>query len=88
MMSHDLMNINPQAYKYKHLDAASRGRWWLNDIISIHKLHNFYTGGKPSSAGSRGGGGHRGKLHPLQKLHPNLIFTLIFQTNSVALMQG
>ena len=46
MMSHDLMNINPKAYKYTRLAAPSRSKWRLIDIIPINYIvytHNFYT---------------------------------------------
>ena len=33
MMSHDLININLEVYKYKHSDAPSRSKWLLNDIF-------------------------------------------------------
>ena len=48
MISHNLMNINLEAYK--HSDAPSRSMWRLNDIIPIIFIiytHNFYTDGKP-----------------------------------------
>ena len=48
MISHDLMNINLEAYK--HSDAPSRSMWRFNDIIPIIIIiytHNFYTDGKP-----------------------------------------
>ena len=47
MKSHDLMNINPEAYKRS--DAPSRSMSWLIDIIRIIYIiytHNFYTFGK------------------------------------------
>ena len=50
MTSHDLININPEAYKYKRSAAPSRRKWQLNDIIPInYKIytHNFYISGKP-----------------------------------------
>ena len=50
MKSHDLMNINLEAYKYKHSDAPSRSMWRLNDIITVIYIiytHNFYSGEKP-----------------------------------------
>ena len=34
MTSHDLMNINLEAYKYRCLDVPSRSMWGLNDIIT------------------------------------------------------
>ena len=52
MTSHDLININAEAYKYKRSAAPSRTRskWRLNDIIAINYIiytHNFYTVKKP-----------------------------------------
>ena len=50
MTSHDLMNINPEAYKYTRSAAPSRSKWQLIDIIPINYIiytHNFYTNGKP-----------------------------------------
>ena len=44
MTSHDLMNINPEAYKYMRSAAPSRSKWQLNDIIPINYIiykHNF-----------------------------------------------
>ena len=44
MKSHDLMNINPKAYKPS--DAPSRSMSWFIDIIPIIYIfytHNFYT---------------------------------------------
>ena len=49
MTSHDLMNINPEAYKYTRSSAPSRSKWRLIDIIPINYIiytHNFYTNGK------------------------------------------
>ena len=46
MTSHDLMNINPEAYKYTRSAAPSRSKWRLIDIIPINYIiytHNFYT---------------------------------------------
>ena len=48
MTSHDLMNINPEAYTRSA--APSRSTWRLIDIIPINYIiytHNFYTSGKP-----------------------------------------
>ena len=45
----DLMNINPEAYKYTRSSAPSRSKWRLIDIIPINYIiytHNFYTIGK------------------------------------------
>ena len=50
MTSHDLMNINTEEYKCRHLDAPSRSMWRLYDIMPIIDIlytHNFYTNGKP-----------------------------------------
>ena len=50
MMSHNFMNINPEACKYKHSDAPSRRMWQLIDIILVIYIiyrTNFYTVGKP-----------------------------------------
>ena len=50
MTSHDLMNINPKAYKYTLSAAPSRSKWRLIDIIPINYMiytHNFDTVGKP-----------------------------------------
>ena len=50
MTSHDLININAEAYKYKRSAAPSRTKWRLNDIITINYIiytHNFYTVEKP-----------------------------------------
>ena len=50
MTSHDLMNINPEAYKYTCSAVPSRSKCRLNDIIPINYIiytHNFYTNGKP-----------------------------------------
>ena len=50
MMSHDLMNINPEAYKYMRSVARSRSKWQLIDIITINYIiftHNIYTNEKP-----------------------------------------
>ena len=49
MTSHDLVNINPEAY-YMRSAAPSRSKWRLIDIIPINYIiytHNFYTSGKP-----------------------------------------
>ena len=46
MLSHDLMNIRAEAYKYEHSDAPSRSMCWLNHMIFIIYIlytHNFYT---------------------------------------------
>ena len=46
MNPHKLININSEAYKYKHSDAPSRSMCGLNDIISkIYIL--FLVNGKP-----------------------------------------
>ena len=48
MTSHDLMNINPEAYK--SLRCTKQNMWRLNDIIPIIYIiytHNFYTDGSP-----------------------------------------
>ena len=53
MTSHDLVNINPEAYKYTHSVAPSRSKWRLIGIIPINYIiytHNFYTNGKPRNA--------------------------------------
>ena len=50
MTSHDLMNINTEAYKYTRSAAPSRSKWRLIDIIAINYIiytYNFYTNGKP-----------------------------------------
>ena len=50
MMSHDLMNIISEVYKYTHSAAPSRSKWRINDIIPINYIistHNFYSDGKP-----------------------------------------
>ena len=50
MTSHDLININAEAYKYKRSAAPRRTKWRLNDIIAINYIiykHNFYTVKKP-----------------------------------------
>ena len=44
MTSHNLMNINPEAYKYTRSAARSRSKWRLFDIIPINYIiytHNF-----------------------------------------------
>ena len=49
MTSHNLMNINPEAYKYTCSSTPSRSKWRLIDIIPINYIistHNFYTNGK------------------------------------------
>ena len=53
MTSHNFMNINFEAYKYKRSDSPSKNMWWLNDIICIISIiytQNFYTDGKPYAA--------------------------------------
>ena len=50
MTSHDLMNVNPEAYKYMRSVPPSRSKWRIIDIIAINYIiytHNFYTDGKP-----------------------------------------
>ena len=50
MTSHDLMNINPEAYKYTRSAAPIRSKRRLIDIIPMKYIiytHNFYTNGKP-----------------------------------------
>ena len=49
MTSHNLMNFNPEAYKYTRSAAPSRSGRRLIDIIPINYIvytHNFYTNGK------------------------------------------
>ena len=49
MTSHDLININAEAYKCKRSAAPSRSKGRLNDIIPIKYIiytHNFYTNEK------------------------------------------
>ena len=50
MTSHDLININPEAYKYTRSVAPSRSKWRLIDTIAIDDkiyTHNFCTNGMP-----------------------------------------
>ena len=45
MTSHDLMNINPEAYKYTRSAVPSRSKWRLIDIIAINYIistHNLH----------------------------------------------
>ena len=45
----DLMNINPEAYKYTCSSAPSRSKWRLIDIFTINHtiyIHNIYINGK------------------------------------------
>ena len=39
MTSHDLMNINPEAYKYTRSAVPSRSKCRLNDIIPINYIN-------------------------------------------------
>ena len=53
MTSHNFMNINFEAYKYKRSDSPSKSMWLLNDIIPIICIintQNFYTDRKPYAA--------------------------------------
>ena len=50
MTSHDLMNINREAYKYTRSAAPSRNKWRLIDVIAINYIvytHNVYSNGEP-----------------------------------------
>ena len=56
MTSHNLMNINPEAYKYTPSVAPSRSKWRLIDIIIKNYAiytQNFYTNEKPRISASQ-----------------------------------
>ena len=53
MTLQELMNINPEAYKYKRSAAPSRHKWQLNDIFPINYIlytHNFYSNVRPRTS--------------------------------------
>ena len=56
MTSHDIININPEAYKYKSSASCTKQKWRLNDIIPINYIintHNFYTNENPRISASQ-----------------------------------